>query len=121
MTASTLPEGFRRAYRTSEESQLAGLEQLARIAEEQASGSLAALPAPPRRVRRTSHITVLIPAHNEAATIATTIRSLREQTIPIASITVVCDNCTDDTARIAGSLGVNVMETAGNKARKAGP
>jgi cellulose synthase/poly-beta-1,6-N-acetylglucosamine synthase-like glycosyltransferase len=65
-------------------------------------------------------ITVLIPAHNEAATIGQAIRSLRRQTIPVSSITVVCDNCTDDTARIAEALGVNVMATTLNTARKAG-
>ena len=65
-------------------------------------------------------ITVLIPAHNEAATIGQTIRSLRRQTIPVSSITVMCDNCTDDTAQIAEALGVNVMVTTLNTARKAG-
>ena len=66
------------------------------------------------------HITVLIPAHNEATSIAETIISLRKQTLPPASITVVCDNCTDNTAEIARSTGVSVMATVGNKDRKAG-
>lgn len=81
----------------------------------------AALSRPPADWRsRQPRITVLIPAHNEEATIGETIRSLRRQTVPVASITVVCDNCTDDTARIAASLGVNVMATTRNTARKAG-
>ena len=54
-------------------------------------------------VIRLPRITVLIPAHNEAATIAQTIRSLFGQTLPVASITVVCDNCTDDTAAVAAA------------------
>jgi poly-beta-1,6-N-acetyl-D-glucosamine synthase len=77
---------------------------------------------PPSEAPRSGlpRITVLIPAHNEAATIGQAIRSLRRQTIPVWSITVVCDNCTDDTAQIAEALGVNVMATTHNAARKAG-
>lgn len=71
-------------------------------------------------VIRLPRITVLIPAHNEAATIAQTIRSLRGQTLPVASITVVCDNCTDDTAAVAAAEGALVMTTHLNTARKAG-
>lgn len=71
-------------------------------------------------VRPAAEIAVLIPAHNEAASIAETIRSLRGQTLPASSITVVCDNCTDNTGEIAWSLGVNVLVTQGNTARKAG-
>ena len=119
MTAPTLPEGFS-AYRTSEDAQLADLEHLQWITDKQAAGTLTALPGPPHRNKRTPHITVLIPAHNEAASIAETITSLRRQTLPPASITVVCDNCTDNTAEIARSTGVSVMATVGNKDRKAG-
>ncbi|HEY6788365.1 MAG TPA: glycosyltransferase family 2 protein [Trebonia sp.] len=70
--------------------------------------------------RRLPRITVLLPAHNEAASIAQTIRSLRRQTVPVAPIIVVCDNCTDDTAAIAAAEGAEVMATKGNTARKAG-
>jgi biofilm PGA synthesis N-glycosyltransferase PgaC len=117
----TLPKGFP-AYRGSAQAQYPALEAMrgmvlepeshARKADLQ-SPSAAPDSGPPR-------ITVLIPAHNEAATIAQTIRSLRRQTIPVASITVMCDNCTDDTAEIAEALGVNVMMTMRNTARKAG-
>jgi cellulose synthase/poly-beta-1,6-N-acetylglucosamine synthase-like glycosyltransferase len=90
-----------------------------------ATGPLAAAVTAPFRiddhtVMRLPRITVLIPAHNEAATIAQTIRSLRGQTLPVASITVVCDNCTDDTAAVAAAEGVQVMTTHLNTARKAG-
>jgi hypothetical protein len=81
-----------------------------------ATGPLAAAVTAPFRiddhtVMRLPRITVLIPAHNEAATIAQTIRSLRGQTLPVASITVVCDNCTDDTAAVAAAEGAHVMTT----------
>jgi glycosyltransferase involved in cell wall biosynthesis len=65
-------------------------------------------------------LSFIIPAHNEEATIAQTIRSLRGQTLPVASITVVCDNCTDDTAAVAAAGGAQVMTTHSNTARKAG-
>jgi len=116
----TLPGGFRAAGRPTAESQFAGLEHLQRIAAEQAAGTLTATAPGLAAAAPLPAITVLIPAHNEAATIGQTIKSLWRQTIPVASITVICDNCTDDTARVAASLGVNVMETAGNTARKAG-
>ncbi len=71
-------------------------------------------------VIRLPRITVLIPAQNQAATIAQTIRSLRGQTLPVASITVVCDNCTHGTAAVAAAEGALVMTTHLNTARKAG-
>jgi cellulose synthase/poly-beta-1,6-N-acetylglucosamine synthase-like glycosyltransferase len=65
-------------------------------------------------------VTVLIPAHNEAACIAETIASLRSQSHQPAGIVVIADNCTDDTAPIARALGVEVFETQGNTKKKAG-
>ena len=61
------------------------------------------LPAEPPRAARTATctVTVFIPAHNEAASIGATLRSLREQNYPPSNVIVVCDNCTDDTAAIA--------------------
>jgi poly-beta-1,6-N-acetyl-D-glucosamine synthase len=117
----TLPKGFS-AYRGSAQAQYPALEALRGMVQEPErharkadlrSPSAAPDSGPPR-------ITVLIPAHNEAATIGQTIRSLRRQSIPVSSITVMCDNCTDDTAQIAEALGVNVMMTMRNTARKAG-
>lgn len=89
---------------TSPQTQQAGIAALEQIA---------AIQARPR-------ITVLIPAHNEAANIAATIASLRNQSLPPDSITVVCDNCDDDTEQIARSMSVNVLVTAGNTGKKAG-
>ena len=65
-------------------------------------------------------VTVLIPAHNEAACIADTIASLRAQSHQPARIVVVADNCTDDSVSIARAAGVDVIETVGNTKKKAG-
>ena len=64
--------------------------------------------------------TAIIPAHNEADGIDATIASLRAQTVPPTRILVAADNCTDDTATIAKSLGCDVWETIDNTGRKAG-
>jgi poly-beta-1,6-N-acetyl-D-glucosamine synthase len=73
-----------------------------------------------RRKPRVGHVLVLIPAHNEARSIAQTLRSLRKQTSPPREVVVVCDNCTDDTARISAANGARVMSTVGNTEKKAG-
>lgn len=65
-------------------------------------------------------ILALIPAHNEAGSIAATITSLRQQTRPPDRVVVVADNCTDDTATIATTAGAEVFATIDNTARKAG-
>ncbi|TLP77466.1 glycosyltransferase [Nesterenkonia sphaerica] len=65
-------------------------------------------------------ITAVIPAHNEADALPTTIASLRRQTTAPQGILVVSDNSTDDTVAVARQCGVAVMETMGNTARKAG-
>jgi cellulose synthase/poly-beta-1,6-N-acetylglucosamine synthase-like glycosyltransferase len=142
-----MPEVRLEAHRVAgTDGQAAGLAHLERIAAEQAqargvalealknfvtgpmaaivTGPMAAVTAlfRPRRpaAKQPPSIAVLLPAHNEAANIAQTIRSLRRQTVPVDSITVICDNCTDDTADIAAAEGAEVMVTEGNTARKAG-
>lgn len=65
-------------------------------------------------------VTVLVPAYNEAASIADTIRSLQEQTLRVAEIIVVDDCSTDDTAAVAQSLGVRVVRPPRNTGSKAG-
>ena len=45
-------------------------------------------------------IAVLIPAHNESGSIATTIQHVRQQLRSFDRIVVVADNCTDDTVSI---------------------
>ncbi|GAB2835072.1 hypothetical protein GCM10022221_37530 [Actinocorallia aurea] len=65
-------------------------------------------------------VTVLIPAHNEVKQITETIASLRDQLRPPDHIVVIADNCTDKTAALAHLLGAEIVETAGNKHKKAG-
>lgn len=65
-------------------------------------------------------ITVLVPAHNEAAGIADTLESLRRQSHRPDRVIVVADNCTDDTGQIALAHGAEVMRTSGNADKKAG-
>lgn len=63
----------------------------------------AALPdAPP--------FTVLMPAHDEACGIALSVRAVMAQLRPGDRLVVVADNCSDDTAEIARSLGATVLE-----------
>jgi cellulose synthase/poly-beta-1,6-N-acetylglucosamine synthase-like glycosyltransferase len=57
-------------------------------------------------------ITVLIPAHNESLVIAQTIQSTLPQLVSQDQLLVVADNCSDDTAAIARSLGAKVLERA---------
>lgn len=54
--------------------------------------------------------TILIPAHDEAATIAATIDALQSQRNDLVDILVVADNCTDATAQIARVHGAEVLE-----------
>jgi hypothetical protein len=64
--------------------------------------------------------TVLIPAHNEEASLGHTIASLRAQSHPPERVIVVADNCTDSTAAIARRAGVEVFESVDNTEKKAG-
>src|SRR6266566_3459464 len=65
-------------------------------------------------------VVALVPAHNEAASIARTIESLRRQSRPPDEITVICDNCTDGTAELSMLNRASIFETVGNTAKKAG-
>lgn len=53
---------------------------------------------------------VLIPAHDEAVGIEATVTALREVAPAGTRVLVVADNCTDDTAALARSCGVEVAE-----------
>lgn len=67
-----------------------------------------------------SGLTVIIPAYNEAESIADTIRSLLEQT-QIADEIIVVDDCSNDgTGDIARNMGVTVVRPAKNTGSKAG-
>lgn len=65
-------------------------------------------------------LTVIVPAYNESASIADTVRSLQTQTLPPAEIIVVDDFSTDDTGAIARALGVTVVRPPANTGSKAG-
>ena len=67
-----------------------------------------------------SGVTVLVPAYNEEASIADTIASLRNQTVPPTEIIVIDDCSTDRTAEVARALGATVIRPAVNTGSKAG-
>ena len=56
------------------------------------------------------NITVLVPAHNEAAGIAVTLKTLLLDLTSQDRLIVIADNCTDETASIARSIGATTIE-----------
>ncbi|MDR3255440.1 MAG: glycosyltransferase [Synergistaceae bacterium] len=54
---------------------------------------------------------VLVPAHNEAAVLAPLLESLKGQNYPINCyrVFVSCDNCTDNTAKVAEKFGAEAL------------
>ena len=73
-------------------------------------------PAQPRRPR----IIALVPVHNGEEDLAPAIESLLGQTRPIDEIIVVSDNSIDGTVEVASRYPVTVVESRGNKQKKAG-
>jgi len=65
-------------------------------------------------------LTVIVPAFNEAANIADTLRSLQAQTLRPAEIIVIDDCSTDGTADVARTFPVDVMRPLKNTGSKAG-
>jgi len=65
-------------------------------------------------------IAVLVPAHNESEQIADTVRSVFRQSLKPDLVTVVCDNCIDDTYWIARANGADSVKTYQNMHKKAG-
>lgn len=67
-------------------------------------------------------IDVLIPAHNEEASLGALLKSLREQNMPnaLGSVLVVADHCTDRTAKIASEMGFFALERESGPAGKPG-
>lgn len=65
-------------------------------------------------------VTVLIPAYNESASIADTIKSLQAQTVKPTVILVVDDCSKDNTGQIARDLGATVIRPEKNTGFKAG-
>lgn len=84
---------------------------------------LDARPRPPSETGarvRTAPVTVIVPAYNEAATVADTIASLQAQTVQPREIIVVDDCSTDGTGDVARALGVTVIRPPRNTGSKAG-
>ncbi|HKF79296.1 MAG TPA: glycosyltransferase [Thermoleophilaceae bacterium] len=65
-------------------------------------------------------LTAIVPAFNEAETVADTISSLQGQTLPPVEIFVVDDCSTDDTGAVAEAAGVRVVRPPANTGSKAG-
>jgi len=63
---------------------------------------------------------VIVPAYNEAGSIADTIRSIQAQTLTAEEIIVVDDCSTDATGMIARACGVTVLRPPRNTGSKAG-
>jgi cellulose synthase/poly-beta-1,6-N-acetylglucosamine synthase-like glycosyltransferase len=53
---------------------------------------------------------ILLPAHDEEAGLGRTIQTLLPQLAPGDRLVVIADNCTDQTAAVARSFGVTVLE-----------
>lgn len=76
---------------------------------------------PLRNIKKVNNnLTVIIPAYNESRSIADTVESLKQQTLPPYEIIVVDDCSTDGTADVAASLGVTVICPQSNTGSKAG-
>lgn len=65
-------------------------------------------------------LTVIVPAYNEADSIADTVRSLQKQTLKPLEIIVVDDCSSDATGEIARACGVTVLRPETNTGTKAG-
>jgi len=80
--------------------------------------------APPDALRssRRLRFDVIVPAHNEAAIIASVVASLHKLDWPADGfrILVVADNCTDSTASLARAAGAEVLERHDNQRRGKG-
>ena len=70
--------------------------------------------------RPDGQITVIVPAYNEATSLADTITSLLNQALPPSEIIVVDDCSTDATGDVARGLGVTVLRPPKNTGSKAG-
>lgn len=65
-------------------------------------------------------IAIIVPAHNEALGLPETIRSIQPQLTLQDRLVIVADNCTDNTAEVARSLGAIVLERFNQEARGKG-
>lgn len=65
-------------------------------------------------------IAILMPAHNESLVIEQSIIAIQAQLQPQDKLVVIADNCTDETASIASSLGASVIERTNQNERGKG-
>jgi cellulose synthase/poly-beta-1,6-N-acetylglucosamine synthase-like glycosyltransferase len=70
--------------------------------------------------RLAAQLTIIVPAYNEAASIADTVRSIQAQTAPVFEVLVVDDGSTDDTGAIAEACGARVVRPPTGTGSKAG-
>ena len=63
---------------------------------------------------------ILMPAHNEAAIIETTLNDLTPVLGDLSRVVVVADNCSDGTAEMARRLGAKVLERANDNLKGKG-
>jgi len=68
----------------------------------------------------TLELTAIVPAFNEAESVAETVASLLSQTLPPAEVLVVDDCSTDGTAAVAAAAGARVITPPANTGSKAG-
>ena len=71
-------------------------------------------------MERNERLTVIVPAYNEAGTLADTLGSLQDQSVRPAEVIVVDDCSTDGTAEVARPFGVRVLRPPANTGSKAG-
>src|SRR4051812_744657 len=69
-----------------------------------------------------TRFTILVPAHDEALVISECVRSLRAFDYPDEQwrVIVIADNCTDDTAALARTMGAHVYERTNPEQRGKG-
>ncbi|MBD2112281.1 MULTISPECIES: glycosyltransferase family 2 protein [Cyanophyceae] len=79
------------------------LECLMALGKAQSATNLSTLPAD-------LSLAVLVPAHNEAEGIATTLATILPQLRPSDRLLVIADNCTDATAEAARQAGATIIE-----------
>ncbi|MBY0562242.1 MAG: glycosyltransferase family 2 protein [Hyphomicrobium sp.] len=65
-------------------------------------------------------LAVLVPAHNEGASILPTLNDILAEIGPGNRLLVVADNCSDDTAEVARAAGAEVIERRDDKNRGKG-
>ncbi len=67
-----------------------------------------------------SRLTIIVPAYNEVASIADTVRSIKDQTVQVHRVIVIDDGSTDHTAEAASAAGAEVIRPPRNTGSKAG-